>query len=213
MNLDSFLNSIMIEVPGCSDPLARQMVLDAAGEFCQRTLAWDELADPVSLVDGERNYDIDAPTGARAFVVRDVWVDARQLKPVTMAELQSVLPAWRTATSTDPLFYNAALDREQLSVFPTPLGASGSQMVMRVALMPKSGATTLPDFLGTYYMDAITAGAKARLMAIPNQAFTNFKLVPLMRQQFDEGVFQACAESLHARVPGLVSVRPRQFGF
>lgn len=211
VKLDDFLPHLLVELPGCSDPLAKQALLRAAIEFCQQTLAWDEVQDPRPLVDGLPDYDLEAPTGAAVFVVRDVWLGSAQLGPVTMAELQRVLPAWRTAESSTPAFYNAAIDRSQIRIFPIPRNAGSAQLVLRVAYVPTAAATTLPDFLGGQYLDALCSGTKARLMAMPGQDWSQPALVPFYGQRFADGVLEAQAERLHERVVGTVTARPRSF--
>lgn len=211
MKLTDFMPHLMVELPGCSMPLVMQTLVRVAHEFCQRTLAWDEMQDPFSLVSGVRDYDLEAPTGAVPFMVRDVWMGNRRLRPVTIAELQQVLPGWQKAASSAPAFYNLAADRATVSLFPTPKGEFVAQVVMRVAYVPANNATSLPDFLGTQYLDAICAGAKSRLMAMPAQTWSQPALVPFYRDQFDRGIDQAKAESLHERVQGTVTAQPRRF--
>lgn len=213
MTLDNFLPHVLVELPGCSDPLVKQTLLSCAIEFCQMSLCWDEVQDPVALVDNTRDYDLEAPSGAVPYLVKSVWVGARQLTPVTLRNLQSVLPGWRDATGSEPMYYNAAIDRSQLSVYPLPLNTNGATLVVRVALAPRRNASVLPDFLGDQYLDAIAAGVKSRLMAMPGQAWSNLPLVPFYRQTFLDGIFTAKAEMLHERVVGTVTVAPRAFGF
>lgn len=211
MLLTDFLPHFMVELPGCSVPLAMQTLVRVAHEFCQRTLVWDEVQDPFRLVSGLRDYDLEVPTGAAVAMVREVWMGNRLLRPTTMPALQLVLPAWQTATSSAPAFYNLAADRLAISFFPIPSGAITVPVVMRVAYVPANNATSLPDVLGTQYLDAICAGVKSRLMAMPAMTWSQPPLVPFYREQFERGIDQAKAESLHDRAQGAVGVRPRRF--
>ncbi len=214
MRLDDFMPHVLVELPGCSDPLVKQTLVRAAVEFCQRTLAWDEIQDPITLTDDVSEYEIDVPSGGQVYQVRDVWIRNRRLRPITLQDLQLEMPDWRDSGASEPSAYNLSTTRGTLSVFPRLQNVpANTTMVLRVAYVPSNSATVLPDFLGQQYLMAIAAGVKAALMAIPNQAWSQPALVPFYRQQFEEGVFNARAEALHDRTFGTVAVTPRRYGF
>lgn len=136
----------------------------------------------------------------------------RRLNPTTLPELQRRLPNWQQGSSAEPAFYNLAADRSTLSLFPIPQAPFiVPEVVVRVAYVPAGQAKTLPDFLGTQYLDAVCAGVKSRLMAMPSMAWTQPSLVSFYRDQFERGMDQAKAESLHDRAQGPVMVQPRRF--
>lgn len=212
MKLDDFFEYILPEVIGCPDPTLRSAVRLAAIDFCRETLAWTEIQDPLALIDGEPNYDIDVPTGAFAYTVRDVWLGNRRLTPKTMAAMQDAMPQWATASSNEPIYYNAAIERGQIRVFPTPANSTGS-LVIRTAYVPTIACTTLPDFLGQRHLDVIASGAKSRLMLIPGQPWSNPQQGAYYQTRFPDGVIASRIEEAHDRVPGTITVRPRAFGF
>lgn len=214
MQLDDLLPYVLNDLPGCPEIMAKQGIILAANEFCQRSLAWNEVQDPVTLRDNVKDYDLDAPSGANPFLIKEAFCGNRQLRPVTFNELQRALPAWQTATSSDPVYYTAATDRTQVTVYPIPLGVpEASKLVLRVSYVPDIKATTIPDFLGSVYLDAIAAGTKSRLMSSPATTYTNSAMAVYYRTVFEDGIATAKAESLHERVPGTVLVTPRLFGF
>lgn len=212
MTLDQFLPLMLIELPGCPEPLIRQALLRAADEFCRRTHAWSELQEPIRLEPGVRDYELDVPSGATVSAVLSVHAGSTQLRPVNTTELQRLMPDWHTAQASSPAYYNLVPERGVLSIFPTPSEHALGSIVVRAAYTPTLSATTLPDFLGQRYMDAITGGAKAILMAILNKPWSNPQLVPLHRGQLDNAMAEAAAEELHGRTVGSVSLRPRRFG-
>lgn len=207
MNLDAFKPLVLTEVIGCPDPLLNQAILMAAAQFCRESMSWTETQDPITLVNGVSDYDLDAPMGAYLLTVRDVWVGNRRLQAITT---QEVTPGER---SSEPSFYNLATSRESLSVFPTPAGVTGASLVVRACYFPAPNATSLPDFLGRNYLDAITSGAKARLMAVPAVPWSNPALGAYYRQIFDAAIIDSRIDEVHDRVPGRITVQPRSFGF
>lgn len=213
-NLDKFLNHMLVDLPGCPDPTARYALLIAAGEFCRTSLCWDEFQDAEPLQDGVAGYDLFAPAGASVYMVKEVWIGSRMLTPLSMSQLQVQVPAWQTAQTSTPLYYNAATDRGTLTLYPTPKESDGQTFVVRVAYAPTVTATTLPDFLFERYLDAVTSGAKARLMATPgHQPYSQPALAAYHREVFLNGIVLAQNESMHERVQGTVTVAPRTFGF
>lgn len=210
LQLDALLTNIMVELPGCSEPLARQVLVRVASEFCARTLLWSEVLEPVGLVEGERDCEIDVPADAYMVSVQSVWCDQQLLTPATPAELQLRMPNWRDATGT-PTHYNRSPSREVLSVYPRP-SKNGEMLQVAAAfsLLPK--ARSVPDlFLDAEYFDALCAGAKARLMAMPGQNWSAPQLAQFYMTQFENGVSAALAEVAHGGVAGPLIVQPRRF--
>jgi len=213
MTLDDLMQYLLPELPGCPDPTVRLAILRAAREFCNETLAWTETQDPVLAVDGTSTYDVDLPSGSSLVMVRDVFVGNRRLTPVTVASLQTQLPAWQTAQASEPSFYRMTDDRTGINVYPIPLNANSVYLVIRAAYAPKPSATTLPDILGGIYLDAITSGVKANLMAMPNTNWTNPGLSAYYQGIFKSGKQTAKEDQFHEGVQGPVFVTPRPFGF
>ena len=211
MTPDGFFPYVLPDVPGCPDPVVKLALVAAAHEFCRETLCWTEIQDPMPLVAGTSDYEIDMPSQALALTVRDVWLGTSRLAPVTMQALQRVMPDWRTASSSEPVYYNAAVERGSIRVFPIPTNPAGLALVVRASYAPSMGANALPDFLGQRYMEVIAAGAKARLLIVPGTEWANAPLAGYYRQLFDAAITNARIEEAHDRVPGSVSVQPRRF--
>ena len=213
MKVDDFFPHVLTDVIGCPDPTLRLQIVSAAAEFCRETLAWTESQDPIPLANGVSDYELDMPTQAYAYTVRDVWLNGRRLTPITMHALQSALPNWTTSESNEPIYYNAATERGLIRIFPTPINVTDQTLVARTAFIPVMAATTLPDFLGQRHMEVIASGAKARLMLIPGTPWANPQLGTYHRELFNAGIVNARIEEAHDRVPGTIRVSPRSFGF
>ena len=213
MKLDDFFPYILPEVLGCPDPVLRNALRLTAFDFCNRTHSWTEISDPLPLIDGVKDYDLDVPFGAYAQTVRDVWLGSRRLEPATMAQLQAVLPNWPTAESSEPTYYNLSAERGVLRVYPTPVNVGTQALVCRTVFVPTSAATVLPDFLGQDQLEVIAAGTKYRLMLMPGVTWSNPELGAFYKTQFDAGVTDSQAEEAHDRVPGSMTVPARSFGF
>lgn len=211
MNVSDIVPFIAPEVPGCPEPLIKQAVVQTAIEFCTETLAWQEIQDPVALVDGGNELVIDVPRDSRIVAVKDIWASNRKLRPVTMDQLFERIPNWQTATGSEPAYYNASADWQTIRIYPSPLDSQGAKLTVRAAYAPKITATTLPDEIVTKHLDGLTGGAKARLMIMPGRSWTNAQMGGVYRAQFNDQVLKAKIDILHDRVQGSVSVRPNPF--
>lgn len=213
MILDDFFPHVLVDVPGCPDPTVRLALLSAVGEFCRKTLAWTEIQDPMPLVSGVRDYDIDAPSQAYTIAVSDVWLGARRLKPMTMLAMQDTMPNWATAESNEPIYYNSATEHGVIRIFPIPANVTDQTLVIRAAYAPTATATTVPDFLGQQHIEVIASGALARLMIKPGAAWANPQLGDYHQKKFTDGIADCQISEAHDRNPGTIKVQPRSFGF
>lgn len=212
MQIDDLVHYVRLELPGVMDAIIVQAMAATAMDFCERTRVWDEIQDPVPLIDGVNQYDMEGPAGARVLTIANVWAAGRELVPVTMARLMQVLPNWQTAQASQPLYYNAARDRKAITVYPTPIGAQKAPLTFKAQFSPKRTATTLPDFLGDDYHDALVAGTKARLMVQVNVPWSNPVTGLYHQGLYDAAVAQARIDQIHEQVPAAIRVRPVRFG-
>jgi hypothetical protein len=211
MNVSDIVPFVAAEVPGCPEVLIKQNIVQAAIEFCTETLVWQQIQDPITVIDKIYEYDIEVPTGARIVAIKDVWASNRKLRPVTMDQLFERLPNWQSSEGSEPTYYNASTDWTTLRIFPIPYQSNKQKLTFRAAYAPTLSATTLPDEVTTKYLDGITGGAKSRLMIMPGRAWSNPQLALVYRTQFNDTMVKAKIDILHDRVQGSVSVKPVPF--
>ena len=213
MSPEDFYPYIRADVTECPDPLIISAVVSACIDFCRDTLAWTELQDYLPLFNGVSDYEIDVPPQSRVIQVMDVWLEGSRLAPVTLKDLQRLMPNWSTAESSLPVYYTSAVERGMIRLFPKPMNVTGSKLVARVALIPTSNAAVLPDFLSLHYFETIASGAKARLLLMPSASWFNAALAERHRQLFLEGITNARIAEIHDRTPSTINVQFKKFGF
>lgn len=213
MKFDDFYPLILPEVPGCPDITVQKALVMAAIDFCRETLAWTEVQDALPLVNNVQDYEIDVPSGAYLVTVRDVWIGSRRLQPKGLSDMYTALPDWQTAATNMPMFYNQAVDRGSLRLYPMPGNITTEALVVRAAYAPLVSATSIPDFIGQRHMDVLCSGAKARLLLMSTAVWANQAAGMYHKQIFDDGVIKSRIEEAHDRVRGSISVSPRRFGF
>lgn len=203
MRTNDILRFVMPEVIGCPEPTAELAVMQAAHELCSESGIWDVVTDPQVVRASQATYEVEVPSGAWASKVTKVWLDGRELDPVGK---KSVSPASVPGTTTR---YAAGIGEIQLVPAPT---ASGGTLVIQVELAPLVTAQTLPDFLVQRHLEAITSGAKSRLMLMSMVPWANPELGALHGQRAATLINDARLEALHEHNNVSLRVPPKRFG-
>lgn len=211
MQIADIVHYVRLEIPGSMDAIIVQTLAAVAGDFCTRTLVWQELQSPIPLRDGVSQYDIDAPRGARVIGVTEVWQGASRLTPVTQASLSQALPDWQSASAATPSFFNVAHDLKLLTVYPKPALAQRAPLTLRVRYAPTRMAQELPDFLVDEHLDALVLGTKARMFAQVNVPWSAPQSAPPLAFAYELAVADARIVELHGHVPSSLRVQPRRF--
>lgn len=203
--IDEFLPRLAPYIAGCPTPMMRQALLDSAVAFCEDSMALRQRLDTVMQPAGLGEVDLDLP--AQQGVARLLAVWANGVKLVTIAAED----APERGTSGAPTgYYTRRNDSEfQLILHPTPDQPCGVNV--EVALRPLYGATQVEDDLFNLWMPAIIAGAMARLLAIPDQPFSNLSLVPMYAAEFTRLTAKARSEGAYGRVRSNLRVQMRPF--
>lgn len=211
--LDVFLPRVLTSVIGCPDGLARQAVVDAAIEFCEETGIVRMMADTANTVPGVGTYDVYVPSGQRVALTQRTWYGTKELKPASSQQIDNVLayaPGVDDATKSagEPTsFYEIAPG--EVAVFPIPLEIK--PLTFRVVTKPARAATQLEDVLFEDWVDAVVAGALARIQIIPDQPFSSPPLAQMNQAKFESMKGRARAEALRGRIRGSIFVAPRRF--
>lgn len=213
MTPDQLLPYLLPEVPGCPDTLAKQTIMRTCNDFCWETGVWNEIQDPIAVRDNVNEYDLETPSGAQIVTVKSIWMVNRELVPVTMERLQELIPNWQEATGSDPAYYNSATDYSTVRIYPIPLGANGAMMTIRAIYTPDQFGTFIPNFLVDKFLDEILAGAKARLMIMPEKTWSNPQLAAVNQVMYSEGITRAKVFMAHDKVAGSPRVRPVRYGY
>lgn len=211
MKITAFANRVAPDVKGAPQELIRQAVVDAADKFCTDSRAWSEVQDAVLLIDGEGQYELELPNGARALSVKNIWCGSRKLDPVTIDQLSVVLPDWQTAVSSLPSWYCGEFVRKTFRLFPTPAQPTTAIRIQGI-FAPSESSESLPDFLWEDYRSIICAGAKATLMLKQGMAWFNPQLASVNAGIFELGINDAKVIALHGNQTGTLTVAPRRFG-
>lgn len=184
--LSDFHRFVLPFINGAPLPAIEDAILDAAIEYCRRTRLLRVLLDPISLVPGEAELELDPPDGDSQITdVTGAWLPGRQLDPATRPELDALFPrgwAGLTVDTVDDVARYYCRAPGTIQLVPGVSVRMQRALVLEVAYAPTRTATTVPDLLLDRYAEKLQAGALARLhqhaapYADPSRAVTYVQL-------------------------------------
>jgi hypothetical protein len=174
---------ILSELPGVSSLQAEAQIRGAVIDLCRRAKVWTHEDDPTETIAGARTYDINAPTGSTLVEIKALYLESKELE----ADTEEQFPEAGT-----PRNYRQVTPDEVL-LWPTP--DAEYLFTMTLTLTPSRASTHFPGWIAERYHDAIVAGAKARLMAMPGQPWSNIQQAIFYRSMFDTEVAAAKGEA------------------
>lgn len=172
---------VVTHFPSVPEPAIDRAILDGAIQFCRDSLVWQEHTDPISVIVGVAEYDVE---------------------PVSNAEPVRVMAAVKAHEHLDRALL-AGSDSAQIGeltgfIQPIPrivrlisVPEEGASIVLRVALEPKDTATTLDDSLVRYWKEPIAAAARQRLAL----TYGDVNQAQIAEQQYQVGLYRARAQS------------------
>ncbi len=206
--LSAFYPRILPYLPGCPEPLAAQVLVSAAIEFCDSSLVLRQNLDTFKTFSGQVQYDLDPPTAQHDINrVLGVTLDGKELVAGMTEAIRGDLP---TAPAKPRGFYTDRTDSVfTLMLSPPPDGAY--DVVVNVALSPARAASQLDDDLYNVWVEPIVASAIARAMQIPGQPFSNPAQAQVLLDSAARQTVSSRIEGNYGLVRGSMRVRNRSF--
>lgn len=203
IDLDVFLPSIMPYAPGCPEPTAFAAIITAAQTFSERTRLWrstatlDVTPDSASLVT--------VPVGAELFEIESARFGGRDLKPISLSDLDTYHPGWRDLDNGDARWLTQT---EPGSVLLVP-GSTGA-LSLSTLLRPTDKADQLPDLFGQY-TQVIADGALADILMLPAQSYSDPQRAQFYAQRFDSRIDSLFKRTIQGQQRAPVRARARFF--
>jgi hypothetical protein len=205
LSIDQFFPRVLPYVVGCSEPLARQAVLDSAIKYCEKTLILRQPLDNFNTIKGLTSYELEPPSRQmRVARVLSVSIDGKEIKGI----FEEDVPLLSDMEGKPTGFYTSRVDSEfVLNLFPKPDRKYKVNVV--VALAPTRTATYIEDDLFNIWAEGITAGAIAYLAKIPNMPFTNPEVAMMKEMEASKHMQESRVESYYGRIRGGTRVKSR----
>lgn len=211
---ESFVSRIYIEASGCPEPLAIQVIRDAAIDFCVRSNFIQRDMDPIAAQEGIGDYDLEPPSQQLVVKIMKCWYKNYELNPVAPDYIK------------DPAFYNANIpnnpqstgeplvftqkDERTFSVYPIPKETTESALTLRISCKPTRASTSCEDSLFEDYLDVIASGALSRLVSAVGKPYSAPAMVAFYANKFFAGVNEARQRASKGNVRANMQVRMRK---
>jgi hypothetical protein len=206
--LSAFYPRILPYLPGCPEPLAAQVLINAAIEFCESSLTLRQNLDSFNTVIGRVQYDLDPPSAQHDINrVMGVTLDGKELTAGMAEAIRGDMP---TAVAKPRGFYTDRTD-STFTLMLSPPPDEVYSVLVNVTLRPNRAATQLDDDLYNIWIDPIVSGAIARAMQIPDQPFTNPAQAQVLLDSAARQTVASRIEGNYGLVRGSMRVRPRSF--
>ena len=201
-----FLSRLVPYLPGCSDAFASQALVDSAIDFCNNAMVLRERLPASVTSPGVSEYDPTPSTFYRISRITKVWLDDRELTPI-VSQVVGVTPQ----TPQTPQCFFITRDGGDILLNLTPIPDAAYSLQVEAVLRPARGALQLDDGLFDIWMEPVLEGAKARLLATPDQPFSDPKAAVLAASRAFTLTQKARVDGSYGRVLGGMRVTPIRF--
>ena len=197
-----FYPGLTSSVSGCPEPMLDFALRKAAAEFFRRTRAWTIWLAPVTTLALTRDYALTLPAGSDVVRIERAAINGSVIEILGYRDLQLDpslhAPGENGVTTLDRKLITLGMD------YP-----AGSSLEIQVALMPSKAALGITDVQFDHYSDDIAQGAKARLMLMPGQPFSNPNLGVLAKELFEHAVATKNVDSWRSHTANTPAARVR----
>jgi hypothetical protein len=206
---DNFLPEVLPYVPECPELVAINAIRNAVIEFCKKS-AWLLNEQTFDLVALQRDYQLTLPVETELVRVQDAWYDHVPLKPKGEDDLKRLYGLdWRVVTGR-PAYYTQ-LSPDTIRLCPAPLLDEAAAIDTMVVLTPTRASTSCDLTIYERWLEGIACGAKARLMSLPQQSFTDPQMAMANKAMFNTAIGEARIERNRGMTRATLHVRPPRF--
>lgn len=205
MKYSDFLLYVIPEVPGCPDFVAERAIRDAVIDFCIKTDVYLYGPEPLPVVTGVNEYDLDVPAGTEPNHIITIHREGRPLTKLTYHDaIMRVASGSRSAPS-----YYSQKDNTSIYIGPTPEENETLQILLSVK--PTASSTSIPDTIGLENREAISAGTLYRLQMMAGQPWTNGGGAQTNKMLYDRAVAATMRQVRYGFSGASLTVKPREF--
>ena len=214
-NYEAFFPYVLTEVAGAPEPLVLQAIRNSAIEFCEKSLILTRDHDPITVVTGVPDYDLEAPTGYLVVKVQKAWLENNPIDPIApdivreAAVYNRLFSSYNKESNGTPRGY-LQNDERSITIWPLPDKRYPNGLTLRVALKPSRASAFIDDVIFEDYAEVVASGAISRLMLSVDKAYTNPQMAVVHRARFDQGINVARGRALHGHVRSNLSVKMRR---
>lgn len=203
---DAFLPEVLPYVRDCPEFAAVNAIRNACIEFCEMSTYWRQVLDPIAVVVGQNEYDLDVEVGTSVTQIISAKFGELPLVGKSEEQLNQLFNSdWRNQSGG--IQYYTQDDHDVLRVVLTPETATTDTIKVTVALRPLRSSTRVSKDIYERFSELIGFGARARLHDTPGQPYTDEQAALKFRQWFRTGCGKATLIANQGRTRGPLTVQ------
>lgn len=202
---------ITFEVPAAPDPLIEQALRQVAIRFCDETALHVVALDPIDVVAGTAQYSLVSPlVSTDVSYVRDAWFTGHRLEPASLDDLRNAASLWRDLEADNPTHYVQETS-SSVTLYRKPSLSVTDGLKIEAVLRPTLTADGVTDWIAATYVHELAIGAKALLMAMPGQPWSNPDYSLAYRKDFEAAVTAATVGINRANARARPQIKLKRF--
>lgn len=166
MNFSDLVADVLIEAPGCPEPIAISTLRRTAIKFCRESHVWVEQINDLYPVNDVTKYKVTPPDDTQIIAIASM-VHHK-------GESEFKVKYWPLV---NPLGYLS---------FPAVPELDQGPIRIKVVLAPTNTANEMPDAIGEDYREGLIHGAVAKLVMMPGKDWSNPQMAAYHQSLYDE---------------------------
>jgi hypothetical protein len=179
---------LQMKAPDAPLPYISRVLRESAVEFCEESESYVYRLDPVVVIEGESEYELDTPRHTRVVKAWRLYFSGRPMEPSSEVLLDAELPGWDT-TKTEPSRY--FFRSNVLTLAPVPPATLTGAVTGAVSLKPTRTAQGIDEDFFDENSQAIFDGALAKMFRDSSQPWGDLTLSQMHHALFQQGIEDA----------------------
>ena len=208
-DLKTLVPDVLLEVQGAPTFSIVNALRRAAIDLCEQAHVWEQSDDPLLAVSGQPEQDLPLPSNGDLVQLLSLHRKTTELTPVSVHDIFTLQgDADDSNTWGEPTYYSADTFT---SVRLHPIPSHTETLVCRMALKPKSNATSIPTEITVRWRNALLHGAKYYLCMMTAE-WGNPERALFYRRLFDSEIAKARMTRFKGYNNPSLRVKSRFFG-
>lgn len=184
--IQEFITDILLEMPAVPRPVALNRVRSALTEFCRDSHVWRVDVYPVAIGANEVEIEVTPDqSDLKVIGIHRAWMDNNPL-PVKAAQwMDEHVSGWRDDSGPN-LQSLVATSASMFRPWPVLTESLTKVLKLQVAVLPTENTAEVHDDIFDQWFEGIAAGAKYRLMMMPDKPWSAPEHAQFHRQRFED---------------------------
>jgi len=215
VDYEEFLPEVRGEVETCPEVVALNEIRNTVIDFCQKTTIWRMDLDSITVLVDTPDYEVEIDQFIKTAGIN--WgylIDSNTDEvPLTITSEDTLdnggvrsVQMWRTRTGTPSKIYLQDPRTVRLVNIPT----ESYSLYLGVWVKPSRASFEVPEFIYEKYLEAIAAGAKARILNMKTRPWYDPSAAALEAEEYKNRRSSALIDATksHTRMSKSVAMRP-----